>query len=50
MLDYPNEAAVIRLFDYHLVTPLRPSPEVPSWERHCRIKYPKAMERGAAHG
>jgi hypothetical protein len=32
------------------VPPLPPNPEVTSWERHCRIKYAKVMQKAAANG
>jgi hypothetical protein len=35
---------------HRLVTPLPPSPEVKAWDRHCRIRYAKSQQRGAAHG
>jgi len=33
-----------------IVPPLEPSPEVRAWDRHCRIKYAKAMHKAAANG
>ncbi len=32
----------------HRVAPLEPSPEVLSWELHCRIRYAKSMQKAQA--
>jgi superfamily II DNA or RNA helicase len=32
------------------VVPIEPNAEVLAWERHCRIKYAKAMQKAAANG
>jgi hypothetical protein len=31
------------------VIPIRPNAEVIAWERHCRIKYAKAMQKAVAN-
>jgi DNA repair protein RadD len=32
------------------ISPMPPTPEVVAWDRHCRIKYAKAMQKAAANG
>lgn len=32
------------------IVPLPPSPEVLAWDRHCRIKFAKSMEKAATRG
>jgi superfamily II DNA or RNA helicase len=32
------------------VTPIPPDSEVIAWDRHCRIRYAKAMQKAGAHG
>jgi DNA repair protein RadD len=34
--------------DARNITPIRPNAEVIAWERHCRIKFAKAMQKAAA--
>ena len=35
---------------YRYVLPLPPDAEVLAWDRHCRIRYAKRMQKEAAYG
>ena len=34
----------------HYISPVPPNAEVTAWDRHCRIKFAKSMQKASANG